>query len=292
MLMAPDSCRRGDQGLFLSPGGMNAHPFPLDLLGKEAAERLIRFVSARQKEDGGFGLTPRLPATVEDTYYGVRILELLGKEALAARTRSYLDRLDWSVSRRAKIIHAILYLRRKFACPMAYPHPFFPASKPLILEEIYYWHKIAQICEPENDDLMPRFDLTEVALPADPIMREVRYYLALKADCLAPSEVAHWVRWVQACQTPDGGFGFKPGTTAFMDNVLPALEVLRQLGHAPRHVQKLLDFILACQTRAGGFARTSGGVAFLESSFQAVKSLQLLREIASETGTNSGDGLP
>jgi hypothetical protein len=36
----------------------------------------IPFVLARKKENGGFGGTPRLPATIEDTYHALRILQL------------------------------------------------------------------------------------------------------------------------------------------------------------------------------------------------------------------------
>ncbi len=248
------------------------------LLGAEAAKILRHYVLEREKEGGGFALTPGLPATVEDTYYAVRILELLGNAEPLNRTRSYLDRLDWGISRRAKIIYAILYLGRKFACPKVCPFSFSPEIT-RVLEEAYYWQKIyklgenAPVCQARVD-----FDLSALVLPANPTIRDLRYYLALKADRLPPSEVAHWVRWAQACQSPAGGFGFKPGTTAFMDNILPALEILRQLGHAPLHGQKLVDFILACQTRAGGFARTSGGAPFLECSYQALKSLYLLNQ--------------
>lgn len=258
--------------------GMTASPL-FGLLRAEAAEKLAYYVLERQKEDGGFGLTPRLPATVEDTYHAVRILEMLGRDEALARTKSYLERLDWGISRRAKIIYAILYLRRKFACPVAYPNPRLPTKTRAILEEAYYWQKIARLVGIRSDSLKHWPDPSALAFPADPVIKEVQYYLALKAKCLTPSESAHWADWVQACQTPDGGFGFKPGTTAFMDNVLPALKILRQLGQRPRHPQKLMDFILACQTRAGGFARTSGGVAFLESSFQAVKALCLLSQL-------------
>jgi hypothetical protein len=36
----------------------------------------IPFVAARKKETGGFGATPRLPATIQDTYHALHILQL------------------------------------------------------------------------------------------------------------------------------------------------------------------------------------------------------------------------
>ena len=37
---------------------------------------VMPFVLARKKESGGFGATPRLPATIEDTYHALQILQL------------------------------------------------------------------------------------------------------------------------------------------------------------------------------------------------------------------------
>ena len=34
--------------------------------------KLIDFVLKREKSEGGFGATPFLPATIEDTYYAVK----------------------------------------------------------------------------------------------------------------------------------------------------------------------------------------------------------------------------
>ena len=46
-------------------------------MDREILSGIISFVEARRKEEGGYGATPLLPATVEDTYHALRILDLL-----------------------------------------------------------------------------------------------------------------------------------------------------------------------------------------------------------------------
>jgi hypothetical protein len=247
-------------------------------LNPEAVQKLEYYVKERQKTEGGFGLTPGLPATVEDTFYAVRILELLERDQQLDQTRVYLARLGRSQGQGARIIFALLYLQRKFGLGRG-PLPRL-TPRPRTLEEALYCQKIKELlgggCQARGlDGCQPG----PVALPAAFTVKDLRCYLALQRHNLGSAAVARWTAWVLACQSPDGGFGFKPGTTAFMDNVLPALEILGQLGRTPLDGRGVVDFILACQTQAGGFARKTGGVAFLESSFQAVRSLHLLSQI-------------
>ncbi|MFP3866795.1 MAG: prenyltransferase/squalene oxidase repeat-containing protein [Desulfobacteraceae bacterium] len=249
------------------------------LLKTASARKLADYVLERQKPSGGFGLTPRLPATLEDTYYAVRILEILGQEEVLNQTPLYVSQQEPEISRGVKMVYALLYLRQKFHLPMGKPLLLNMDRIPS-LEEAYYWRKIAEILNNSTPPLLrcPN-DLHKLSLPPHFIIKDLHYYLELKSGHLTSLELAYWAKWVQACECPDGGFGFKPGTTSFMDNVLPALEIYRIIGDHPANRGKIIDFILSCQTRVGGFARKSGGVAFLESSFQAVKSLRLLGQI-------------
>ncbi len=245
-------------------------------LSPEAVQKLKHYVKERQKAEGGFGLTPGLPATVEDTFYAVGILELLGQEPGGLdQTRAYLEHLSGDLSGPRKIFYQYLELRRKFALPPLPGMPWAPRP-PRYLEEAFYAKQISSLLgkEPGGGSPAP-------GLPAGHTVKDLYYFLGLRDGTLTQKEKSHWLKWVQACQTPAGGFGFKPGTTAFMDNVLPALEILRQLGGAPLNFQGTLAFILACQTKSGAFARASDGVAILESSYQAVKSLLILGEMKS-----------
>ncbi|RPI50739.1 MAG: hypothetical protein EHM49_08125, partial [Deltaproteobacteria bacterium] len=45
---------------------------------KDITKGILAFVEARQKETGGYAAIPSLPATVEDTYNALRIIETIG----------------------------------------------------------------------------------------------------------------------------------------------------------------------------------------------------------------------
>jgi hypothetical protein len=84
------------------------------------------------------------------------------------------------------------------------------------------------------------------------------------------------VRWIQLCQNGDGGFGFYPGTTSYMENIYCALEILSKLYSAPMKIDLCQNYILSCQTASGGFGRAPASFPFIESTFHAVVGLLLL----------------
>jgi prenyltransferase beta subunit len=84
--------------------------------------------------------------------------------------------------------------------------------------------------------------------------------------------------WIRSCQNPDGGFGFLPGTTSYMENVHTCLRVLALLNAAPLDHARARQFILNAWTRSGGFARKSGGAPFLDATWHAVGSLSILEK--------------
>jgi prenyltransferase beta subunit len=87
------------------------------------------------------------------------------------------------------------------------------------------------------------------------------------------------IKWVQLCQNGDGGFGFYPGTTSFMENTYCALEILAKLGSSPVQTELCQRYILSCQTKNGGFGRAPASFPFIESTFHAVMGLLLLEKM-------------
>ena len=53
----------------------------------EVFSRAIDFVLLREKREGGFGATPKLPATIEDTFHSLKIIEFL----IGERENTLLD---------------------------------------------------------------------------------------------------------------------------------------------------------------------------------------------------------
>jgi len=88
-----------------------------------------------------------------------------------------------------------------------------------------------------------------------------------------------YVKYLQDCQNSDGGFGFHPGTTSFLENTYYSLKALTILHARPKEIEKCKQFIVSCKINAGGFGRQSITVPTIESTYYAIKSLKLLRMI-------------
>jgi hypothetical protein len=87
------------------------------------------------------------------------------------------------------------------------------------------------------------------------------------------------IRWVQLCQNGDGGFGFYPETTSYMENTYCALEILSKLNSSPTQLDLCRKYILGCQTKSGGFGRAPASFPFIESTYHAVVGLLLLEKM-------------
>jgi len=110
-------------------------------------------------------------------------------------------------------------------------------------------------------------------------IKELTMYLRLKSR-IQESEKNKLIRWILRCQNPDGGFGFLPNSTSFIENTYFALKALNLLKVEKNTIQpnlsKALSFILSCYTGRGGFARKSGGAPLLEATYYSIYSLLLL----------------
>jgi len=234
---------------------------------------LVDFTCARQRPEGGFATVPSLPATIEDSFFASEILLLLEELEPSLSLRSLVD-----VARLAHFIRD-KYAEEKSRLPLRLRYFLqriqlnFPelslalenvsVSRPLSFENLFYLRQLGQVDDRELTS-PPRLELEEVSC------REVYFYLALFAE----SPYIHrqeLVGWLRACQNGDGGFGFFPGSTSFLENCFYCLSSLALLGAAPSAPQQARTYILSCQTGAGGFARSFVGAPFLESSWHGVE---------------------
>jgi len=87
------------------------------------------------------------------------------------------------------------------------------------------------------------------------------------------------IKWVQLSQNGDGGFGFYPETTSYMENTYCAIEILWKLDASPLQIDLAQKYILGCQTKNGGFGRAPISFPFIESTFHAVSGLLLSEEM-------------
>jgi len=255
-------------------------------------KEILSFVMARWQDSGGFGLTPMLPATVEDTYHALRILETMlpGSEQLketvkSPHLRKFLSRAEdketWSLRT------AYQYL---FSCDLCelQPEPgwvkrFLDEKRngALSLHDRYYFMKILK---DKNDTptIAPYALLKGVNTKRWRTARELGMCLNLHEGSIKGLETRKeaLTTWLQECQNSDGGFGFFPGTTSFIENGHYCLRVLASLGEKPLSQDTAWDFILRCKTAGGGFARKHGGAPFLYATWHAVAELAILSKMS------------
>jgi hypothetical protein len=256
---------------------------------KGISEGVLAFVMARRRESGGFGFAPSVPASVEDTYHALRILEtvLPGSEQFREVARdqkliSFLRRAEDKETWSLRTTYQYLFLCG--LCGLEPDHGWverFLAERfkgTLPVRERYYFLKILRQCPnalPMDRDALAKGGEGNRWRTARDLW--MCFYLHEESPEALQTTRKAITGWAQECQNPDGGFGFLPGTTSFVENGHFCLRVLSSLGEKPLSLGAARNFILRCRTLGGGFARKNGGAPFLYATWHAVASLSLLR---------------
>lgn len=253
----------------------------------------VSFVLPRRKETGGFGATPRLPATIEDTYHSLHILDLARQHgavehevldpAADVHLRSYLDGCRRSLSVGARTTFQMLWCCRtaglKFdadAVESAVIARMWTADS---LDDWYYWARIpAEVLGRKPPILSEARNLAAVLdrdwLGVDEAWMHM--YLCRMFRNTLPQAAPTLISWFRASQNGDGGFGFFPGTTSFVENCHYCLRALNVLGAEPVNPETARRFITSCRTASGGFGRGLRAAAFLDATWHAAAALALL----------------
>jgi len=253
----------------------------------DITEGVLAFLRPRRKENGGYGATPTLPATIEDTYHALCILHTLGIKAdLAAGedkslqdylfrmketgwkgTRTFFQLLSTCCLAGVAISHekAATFVKRRLTETKDLVERYYCAR---IVREVLDAATITGMEMAGGLSRIPWRDATELCM--------ILYLLNGTQTGEEPSRRRDLIGWLQACQNYDGGFGFLPGTTSFVENCHTCLRGLALLDAVPRDPGACRAFILACQTATGGFARINRAAAFLDSTWHAIAALSLL----------------
>lgn len=265
---------------------------------------VVDFVMSRWQASGGFGFAPSLPTSVEDTYQALQILETIQpvseRELQELKRNPHLraflmhneDKETWSLRTAYQYLVVCAFCG---VCPdQGWIERFLgkKLKEVVSLGERYYLTRIRReypsfIAEllrrtgpdaPSMDDgrILDR-GRPDTWRTAEDLWRGLYLHEGSPAPFRTTKE--ELIRWLQACQTPDGGFGGLPGTTSFIENTHWCLSALALLGGAPRSPDMARDFILRCKTRGGGFARKNGGAPFLYATWHAVAGLTLLSKM-------------
>lgn len=245
-------------------------------------KKILDFVLARRDATGGFGAAPTLPPSVEDTYLALRILEhllpqaedeistLIHDSSLVRFLLDPEDKEEWHAKTGYHYVHC---------CRLAGIVPDREWGVEFVAERLrestgladhFYCVRMLQEIDgkPFNDAIPIQWRSA----------KELWIALVLADGHPGKLEAGRddLITWIRACQNPDGGFGFLPGTTSYMENVHSCLRALAILKACPSDPAGASRFILSAWTRSGGFARKNGGAPFLDATWHAVASLSLL----------------
>jgi hypothetical protein len=252
------------------------------------ARRIIGFVMNRRQESAGFAAAPSLPSSIEDTYFALRILETLqpfSDEDLISLSKDrsikeYLIKIENRHSSSIKVA-----FRHLIACRIVGIDPDDAWIRRFIspkakeghdLRRDYYRHRILRegLSEPT-----PQNDRTLIAGYLAKYRTVEELWMVLYLTEGSPQDHLDrevLISWLHACRNPDGGFGYMPGTTSFMENNYYSLRSLRLLRARAPSQEHVLAFILRSQGKGGGFARRSGAAPFLDATWHAVATIALL----------------
>jgi hypothetical protein len=253
----------------------------------------IPFVMARRKTTGGFGATPMLPATIEDTYHSLRVLMLAGKYNALDKSqfnpqadeqlRSYLNTRWQTAAGDTRTTFQLLWCCQRVG--LAFNQKAVEAEIIARMEadgSLQNWYYGTRILK----EILGRGSLSfddnrKISAVLDSTWRTVdeawkHLYLSRKLRNTLPQPAPEMSIWFRACQNGDGGFGFLTRTTSFVENCYTCLRALVFLNAAPLYPDRAFRFLARAQTTTGGFGRSSKAVAFLYSTWQAIAALAIL----------------
>jgi hypothetical protein len=264
----------------------------------------IPFVLARRKESGGYGATPRLPATIQDTYYALNILSLHQQyDSIDQNAASLLHErsLQTYLTRCQKLIPstgiATTFQLLKSCRTAGVQFDLSHVGKEVIsrmqdgaaLEEWYFCTRILrELLEWDPLKIVAQHVVAPVLLRPWRCVDELwrRMYLAQAFSMPLSLPAPQLVNWLRACQNGDGGFGFFPGTTSFVENCHAALRALALLKQCPQDPVRAALFLAGSQTASGGFSRNGRAAPFLDATWHALAALLLV-----SLSTADGHGL-
>lgn len=241
--------------------------------------KVIRYLRDREKKEGGFSFAPELYPDIEDTYYAVRILKFLDVDVDRNNTANYLKNINWKEVGFPRAIYMLVYLH--FSLNIKFPPSLTGLlrkdwSRFQILDAQYFFDAIRKLLD---QPLKPLCSSSSFKFQTHENLQTLRKKVSILSDRDIKFDRQQIIRWVQLSQNGDGGFGFYPETTSYMENTYCALEILSKLNSSPTQLRLCRKYILSCQTKDGGFGRAPISFPFIESTFHAVSGLLLLEEM-------------
>lgn len=257
----------------------------MNLFTKIDQEKLLEFISLRQKNDGGFAAFPSLPHTLQDTFQAIDTLSVienqLGRDNLvdSAKTKETVRYVTGSQAGGATGSMRLQYLIAEICRLLKIESRLIPDA--IIYDSggetdyEYGFHR-QYFGLPPGDQVL---DIDGLFRRKHLTCKDLMFFLKITSEKDRGTLKNRAVDWLRKCQNADGGFGFYPGTTSYIENCHYCLESLSILGQLPQYDHKTENFILWSQTTSGGFSRNIRAAPFLDSTWHAVRALRALQQL-------------
>ncbi len=257
----------------------------MNLFKKINQQKLLDFISLRQKDDGGFSAFPSLPHTLQDTFQAIDTLSTMEKQlgggdlVDSVKTKETIRYVTGSQTGGATGSMRLQYFIAEICRLLKIESRLIPDA--IIYDSggetdyEYGFHRQYFGFSPGDnvlnvDGLFRQKHLT---------CKDLMFFLKITPDKDCGTLKDKAVDWLRKCQNADGGFGFFPGTTSYIENCHYCLESLSTLGQLPVYGKKTENFILWSQTTSGGFSRNIRAAPFLDSTWHAVRALEALQSL-------------
>jgi len=265
-------------------------------------ENVINYVLVRQNQDGGYAFAKGLESNVQDTYYALAILHLLGAPFLnIQRTIRWLH--DYSAYNIYEHYYMVETLRLCSEPPSKHLRDF--------IESLIVSHRefgtIDAYAEIASEFEMT-FMVTEIVnilgvkLDKDNMIKRLLQYKNEEGGFGAHGHsnsnstyhavaslfnLGYPVRslkdtlaFIRSCEKPTGGFTVVPNTSPpYMEHAYYGVSTLDLLGENAKYPEKTAKFVFRCQNPNGGFARSDLGISTFEDTFYAVTILQKIGKL-------------
>lgn len=266
----------------------------------------FEYIRQLETKEGGFSIGQLVPPSIDDTYFAVMSILILVKYSNEAqkyythlkKNKKLLRYLkDYTMPPTTKIKLAYRYISLCKVFNIEGPaYRYRDQDDGISIEDLYYIRLMERLSmnevlyEETVEDLKSgieenSLDIMKLSSFAhDPIkgkyidtvyQASFLFYRYWIEDKRKRSELHDWFRM---CQNPDGGYGFYPRTTSYMDNCYWAYKAYKVFGITPTYPEKLLDFILSCRTKTGGLGRRNGTVPSPEYTYYGLCWLEVLEK--------------
>src|SRR4030043_1602472 len=167
--------------------------------------RVVNYLKEREKEEGGFSFAPDLYPDIEDTYYAIRIFQMLRVEVNRDKTVNYLKTIDWGGVGFPRAIYMLVYLH--LSLDIDFPPPLNDLLKRdwtrfQSLNPQYFSDEIQKLL---NRPLHPLQSLSYFQFHPQDNLQTLRRKVSILLNHGIDFNRRVIVQWVQLCQNGDGG---------------------------------------------------------------------------------------